>query len=97
MARRVGDDELAPGRGEIAVGHVNRDALLAFGAQAVGEQRQIDAPAGAARGGLRHAGQLVFVNAFGIVEQTPDQRALAVVHAAGREEPQQVFLLVPAK
>ena len=38
---RVGDDELALGRGEVAVGHVDRDALLALGAQAVGQQRQV--------------------------------------------------------
>ena len=38
---RVGDDELAPRRVEVAVGHVDRDALLALGAQAVGEQREV--------------------------------------------------------
>jgi hypothetical protein len=37
----VGDDELALGRGEVAVGHVDGDALLALGAQAVGEQREV--------------------------------------------------------
>ncbi|CAB3731085.1 hypothetical protein LMG24076_05454 [Trinickia soli] len=42
VARRVGDDELAPRRGEVAIGHVDRDALLALGFQAVGQQRQID-------------------------------------------------------
>ena len=45
VAGRIGDDELAPRRGEVAVGHVDGDALLAFGAQAVGEQREIDRPA----------------------------------------------------
>ena len=38
---RVGDDELPPRGGEVAVGDVDRDALLALGAQAVGEQRQV--------------------------------------------------------
>ena len=37
----VGDDELALGRGEVAVGDVDGDALLALGPQAVGEQRQV--------------------------------------------------------
>ena len=37
----VGDDELPPRRGEVAVGDVDRDALLALGAQAVGEQREV--------------------------------------------------------
>ena len=39
---RVGDDELAPRGGEVAVGDVDRDALLPLGAQAVGEQREVD-------------------------------------------------------
>ena len=42
VAGRVGDDELAPRRGEVAVGDVDGDALLALGAQAVGQQRQVD-------------------------------------------------------
>ncbi len=43
VARRVGDDELAPLGGEVAVRDVDGDALLALGAQAVGEQRQVGA------------------------------------------------------
>jgi len=38
----VGDDELPPGRGEVAVRHVDGDALLPLGPQAVHQQRQID-------------------------------------------------------
>ena len=38
VARRVGDDELALGRGEVAVGYVDGDALFAFGAEAIGEE-----------------------------------------------------------
>ena len=37
----VGDDELALRRGEVAVGHVDGDALLALGPQPVGEQGQV--------------------------------------------------------
>jgi hypothetical protein len=33
VARRVGDDELAPVGGEVAVGDVDGDALLALGAR----------------------------------------------------------------
>src|SRR6185312_4103660 len=36
MARRIGDDELAPRRREIFVGHVDGDTLLALGAKTVG-------------------------------------------------------------
>jgi hypothetical protein len=39
---RVGDDELAPRRREVAVGDVDRDALLALGLEAVGQQREVD-------------------------------------------------------
>ena len=42
VPRRVGQDELAAARREIAVRDVDRDALLAFGAQAVGEEREVD-------------------------------------------------------
>ena len=38
---RVGDDELAARRREVAVRDVDGDALLALGAQAVGEQREV--------------------------------------------------------
>ena len=38
VARSVGDDEFALGSGEVAVGDVDRDALLTLGAQPVGDQ-----------------------------------------------------------
>ncbi len=38
VARRISDDELAARGREIAVRHVDRDALLALGLQAVGQQ-----------------------------------------------------------
>ena len=41
VPRRVGEDERAPRRREVAVGDVDRDPLLALRAQAVGEQRQV--------------------------------------------------------
>jgi hypothetical protein len=44
VARRVGEDELAPCRGEIAVRHVDRDPLLALGAEPVGEEREVNRP-----------------------------------------------------
>ncbi len=43
MAGRVADDVFAIRRGEVAVGHVDRDALLAFGREAVREERQVGA------------------------------------------------------
>ena len=92
VAGRVGDDELAARRGEVAVGHVDGDALLALGAQAVGEQREIEAVGGEVARRLADAGELVFVDALGIVEQAADQRALAIVHAARGGEAQEFGL-----
>ena len=42
MAGAVGDDEPPARGGEVAVGDVDRDALLALGAQPVGEQRELE-------------------------------------------------------
>ena len=53
VARRIGNDEFAAGGVEVAVSHVNGDALLALGLQAVGEQRQVHLAA------ALHAGELV--------------------------------------
>ena len=41
VARCIGDDELAFGRREIAVRHIDGDALLAFGAQSIGQQTEV--------------------------------------------------------
>jgi hypothetical protein len=41
VARRVADHELSVRGREVAVGDVDRDALLALGREAVGEQRQV--------------------------------------------------------
>ena len=84
VARRVGDDELAPGGGEVAVGDVDGDALLALGPQAVGEQGQVGVLVAALDAGPLHRGQLVLEDGLGVVQQPPDQRALAVVDGAGR-------------
>ena len=42
VARRVGDDEGAPGRGEEAIGDVDGDALLALGLQPVEQQGEVE-------------------------------------------------------
>jgi hypothetical protein len=42
VAGRVGEDVLAPLGGEVPVRHVDGDALLALGREAVGEEREID-------------------------------------------------------
>jgi len=80
MPRRVGDDEPPPRRLEVPVGDVDRDALLALGAQPVGEAGEVD---------LR-VGDLVRHQRLGVVEQAADQRGLAVVDRAGGREAQQL-------
>ena len=42
MSRRIGDNESAPRCGEVAVGYIDRDALLPFRAQSVGYERQVE-------------------------------------------------------
>ena len=39
VARRIGDDKAAVGRGEITVSNINGNALLALGDQAICQQR----------------------------------------------------------
>jgi hypothetical protein len=71
---------------EVAVGHVDRDALLALGAQAVGEQRQVGVAVAAPLGGLLDVLELVLEDRLGVVEQAADQGRLAVVDRSGGRE-----------
>ena len=59
VAGRVGEDERAPRGGEEAVGDVDRDALLALGPQAVGEQREVEPPVAALAAGQLDRVELV--------------------------------------
>jgi hypothetical protein len=71
---------------EVAVGDVDRDALLALGAQAVGEQRQVGVAVAAALGRLLDVLELVLEDRLGVVEQSADQGRLAVVDRPGCRE-----------
>ena len=96
VARRVGDDELALVGGEEAVGDINGDALLPLGFQPVHQQREINIVAVGAEllGVFFQRRQRVFEQELGVVQQAPDQGALAVIHAAAGEEAQQGFLFL---
>ncbi len=99
MAGGVGDDEFALGGGEVAVGNIDGDALLTLGLQAIDQQRQVDVITGGA-GLLRVAGdsfQVIFVDHLGVVQQAPDQGALAVVDVAAGQEAQHFLALVLAQ
>ena len=86
----VGDDELALGRGEVAVGHVDGDALLPLGAQPVGQQRQVRLDPAPLLAGAADRLELVLEDPLGVVEEAADQRGLAVVHRAGRGQAQEL-------
>jgi len=90
VAGRVGDDELAPRGVEVAVGDVDRDALLALGAQPVGEQGEVRVAVAAPAGAELDVLELVLEDRLGVVEQPADQGRLAVVDRAGGGEADQV-------
>ena len=96
VARGVGHDELAVLGGEEPVGHVDRDALLTFGRQAVEQQREVEVAALRADLGRvdLERGEVIFEHQMGLVQQASDQGALAVVDRAARDEPQQALVLV---
>ena len=96
VARGVGDDELALVGGKEPVGHIDRDALLALGGQAIHQQGEVDvAPLRADPLGVGlQGGHLVVQDHLGIIEQSPDQGRLAVVHRAAGDEAQQALVLV---
>ena len=96
VAGGVGDDELATLGREEPVGHVDRDALLALGGQAVEQQREVEVAALGAdlgRVGLER-GEVILEHEVRLVEQAADERRLAVVDAAAGDEPQQALVLV---
>ena len=96
VTRRVGHHELAPLGREEPVGDVDGDALLAFGRQAVDEQGEVEVVAlrtDLLRVGLER-GQMVLEDQLRLVEEAPDQGALAVVDRPAGDEAQQRLVLV---
>jgi hypothetical protein len=88
VAGRVGDDERAPRRREVAVGDVDRDALLALGSQAVGQRREVGravVPVAVQRV------ERVVEQQLGVEQHAADQRRLAVVDRPGRGQAQQLL------
>ncbi len=96
VARGVGDDELAVLGREEPVRDVDRDALLAFGRQTIEEEGEVEVAA--LRADLRRVGfergEVVLEHEMRLVEEPSDEGALAVVHAAAGDEPQQALVLV---
>ncbi len=96
VAGGVRDDELARLGGEEPVGDVDGDALLALGTEPVHEQREVQVVALRADllGVDLERGEVVLEDHVRLVEQPSDERALAVVDAAARDEAQQALVLV---
>ncbi len=90
VPRGVRDDELAPRGGEVAVGDVDRDALLALGAEAVSQQREVGVVVAPVAADLLHGRQLVGEQRLRVVQQPADEGALAVVDRPGGREPEQL-------
>ena len=94
MARSVGDDELAMGGGEVAVGNINGDSLLPLGAQSISKLGKVDGGSGIPIGYFGHRAHMIFVDVLRVVKQAADQRGFAIVYAAcGREAHQLLGLL----
>ena len=89
----VGDDELARGCREVAVGHIDGDALLTLRAQPVGQQREIDIVMTLGLRGLLDRLELVGEDRLAVIEQPPDERRLPVIDRAGSSEAEQVHLV----
>ena len=90
VARRVGDDELPARRREEAIGDIDGDPLLPLGAQPVGQQGKVRVVVAALATDPLDGLELVGEQGLRVVQQAPDERALAVIDRAGRGEPQQV-------
>jgi hypothetical protein len=71
---------------EVAVGDVDRDALLALGPEPVGQERQVRVGVAAALRGLLDVLELVLEDRLRVVEEAADQGRLAVVDGAGGGE-----------
>jgi hypothetical protein len=90
MARRVGNDEFPARRGKVAVGHVDRDALLTLGAEAVGEESQIHNGVAAASRAFLDGYELVLENALGIIKQASNESGFAVINRTGGGEAKKI-------
>ncbi len=92
VAGRVGDDEGALRRAEIAIGDVDGDALLALGLEAIEQQCVIEIVAGGAEllRKIDQIGHLVVRDRSGLGHQAADQRRLAVIDGAAGEKAQMI-------
>jgi hypothetical protein len=93
VAGRVRELKATAWRHERAVRDVDRDPLLALRAQAVGEEGEVHVRIAAALRRFLDVLHLVDEDLLRVVEQPADQRRLAVVDGAARDEAEQLCLL----
>jgi hypothetical protein len=86
----VGDDELPPRGREVPVRHVDRDALLPLRSQPVGQQGEVGVLVTPFTAGALDRLELILEDLLRVVQQTADERALAVVDRACGRQPQEL-------
>src|SRR5262249_5341995 len=79
-------------RDEGAVRDIDRDPLLALGAQTVGQEREVDIGVAATLRRLLDVLHLVDEDLLRVVEQAADERRFAVVDRAARDETEELRL-----
>ena len=72
VAWSIGNDKLSLGCGEVAVCHVNGNALFALGPQTVGQQGEVHLLVAARFRGCLNSLQLIFKYRLRIVQQSSD-------------------------
>ena len=96
VPRSVSNDKFAVIGREVTIGHINRNALFAFGLQPIQQQSIINVfscitqPFTIAFQRI----ELVFIQFLAIEQQTPDQCRLSIVYRTCRQQTQQIFLFV---
>src|SRR5215207_5882285 len=99
MARRIGNDELAPVGGERTIGHINGNTLLALGSETINQKSKIELAALCSQA-FRisfERGELIFEQHLGFIEQASDQRGLSIIDAAAGNETQKILALLRAQ
>ena len=99
MAGAVGNDETTTRGSEVSPRNINRDSLFALSLQTVDRKCQIESTAS----GSMHLAvffkrsHVIFIDATGVMKQAPNQRALAVIHAAAGKKAQQFIAFIAAQ
>jgi hypothetical protein len=96
VSRTISDNELALFGCEKAIGDVDRDALFAFGGEAIDEEREIDLLPLRAHPlaiGFERS-ELILKDHLAVVEQPPDQRRFAIINGSAGDKAQQRLVLV---